>query len=200
MPRRCAVRFAGSVFIGDEILLEVGFDAALAGLAKLARDDALTSASEDAYGEGVKDLIRVGQLGSVPDTSKQIEVRFRSLATRDDCAGLAVRWEATGPGGGLFPALDADITVMPVGEQATLLRVAGSYRPMPGARHSARRGARRGDLAPGCRGHDADIVEPHRGCHRPSSSQRGLIRDSAGPLIGANRQRDRTRKISCCCR
>jgi hypothetical protein len=121
------------VFIDHEVLLEVGFDPARAGLAKLARDNALTSASEDAYGEGIEDLIRVGPLGSVPGASKLVQVRFRELAERDDRAGLAVRWEATGPGGGLFPALDADITVTPVDGQTTMLRLAGSYRPPLGA-------------------------------------------------------------------
>jgi hypothetical protein len=121
------------VFIEDEVLLEAGFDAARDGLAKLAHDHALTSVSEDAYGEGVKDLIRVGPLGAVPGTSKLVEVRFRNLARGDDCAGLAVRWEATGPGGGLFPALDADITVIPLNEQTSLLKFAGSYRPPLGA-------------------------------------------------------------------
>jgi hypothetical protein len=117
------------VFIQEQVLMEADFDQARAGLAKLARDNALTSASEDAYGEGIKDLIRVGPLGSVPGTSKLVQVRFRELAQRDDRAGLAVRWEATGPGGGLFPALDADITVTPVDEQTITLRLAGSYRP-----------------------------------------------------------------------
>jgi len=121
------------VFIEDEVLLEADFDAARAGLAKLAVDDGLTSASEDAYTEGVTELIRVGPLGSVPGTSKLVRVRFQDLVTRDDHAGLAVRWEATGPGGGLFPALDADITLTPAGEATVILRLAGSYRPPLGA-------------------------------------------------------------------
>jgi hypothetical protein len=65
--------------------------------------------------------------------SKLVEVRFQNLVKRDDYAGLAVRWEATGPGGGLFPALDADITVTPAGEQTTLLKLTGTYRPPLGA-------------------------------------------------------------------
>jgi hypothetical protein len=117
------------VFIEDEVLLATGFDAARAGLAKLGSDNALTSASEDAYSEGVTELIRVGPLGPVPGTSKLVQVRFQHLVTRDGHAGLAVRWEATGPGGSLFPALDADITVTPAGGQAAVLRLAGSYRP-----------------------------------------------------------------------
>lgn len=122
-----------TVFINDEVVLEVGFEAARAGLAKLALDDGLTSASEDAYTEGVTELIRVGPLGSIPGTSKLVKVRFQNLVTSDDQAGLAVRWEAIGPGGSLFPALDADITVMPAGERTALLRLVGSYRPPLGA-------------------------------------------------------------------
>jgi hypothetical protein len=126
------VRFTSSVFINDETLLDVGFDAAQARLANRALSDTLTSASEDAYGEGVTELIRVGP-GSALVTSKLVEVRFQNLVKRDDFAGLAMRWEATGPGGGLFPALDADITVTPAGEQITLLKITGTYRPPLGA-------------------------------------------------------------------
>jgi len=117
------------MFVGDEVPLNVGLDAARTGLANLAIGDGLTSASKDAYGEGVTELIRVGPLGSVPGTSKLVQVRFRNLTERDDYAGLAVRWEATGPGGGLFPALDANITVTPAEGRTTVLRLAGSYRP-----------------------------------------------------------------------
>lgn len=115
------------------MLLETRFDAARAGLAKLALGDGLTSASAHAYSEGVTELIRVGPLGTAPGTSKLVRVRFQSLVTHDDHAGLAVRWEATGTGGGLFPALDADLTMMPGAEQTTMLRLVGSYRPPLGA-------------------------------------------------------------------
>jgi hypothetical protein len=117
------------VFIDEQVPLEAGFGTARAGLANLARGGVLASASAKAYGEGVAELVRVGPLGAVPGTSKLVEVRFQDLVERDDCAGLAVRWEATGPGGGLFPALDADITVLPAGERSTVLRLSGSYRP-----------------------------------------------------------------------
>jgi hypothetical protein len=60
-------------------------------------------------------------------------VHFRDLVMRDDSAVLMLRWEATGLGGRLFPALDADITLTPAGEHATLLRLAGCYRPPLGS-------------------------------------------------------------------
>ena len=44
------------------------------------------------------------------------------------CARLWLRWEAIGPDGTLFPALDADLTLSPAGEDTTLLWLAGIYR------------------------------------------------------------------------
>jgi hypothetical protein len=38
-----------------------------------------------------------------------------------------------GPGGALFPALDADITLAPAGVRAATLTLAGAYRPPLGA-------------------------------------------------------------------
>jgi len=45
---------------------------------------------------------------------------------------LALRWAAIGPGGALFPALDADITLRPCGEEACVLALNGVYRAPPG--------------------------------------------------------------------
>ena len=58
-----------------------------------------------------------------------MEVRFRDLVSHGESAVLSLRWETAGPGGGLFPVLDADITLTPAGESATALSLAGSYRP-----------------------------------------------------------------------
>jgi len=55
-------------------------------------------------------------------------VRFLKLAMRGDSAVLVLRWEAEGPGGKLFPAFDADITLVPDGG-GTRLTLAGVYRP-----------------------------------------------------------------------
>jgi hypothetical protein len=44
---------------------------------------------------------------------------------------MALRWEAAGPGGGLFPVLDANLTLTPApGSGAgSVLELAGVYRP-----------------------------------------------------------------------
>jgi carbon monoxide dehydrogenase subunit G len=110
-------------------MLGLSFRAAQIRLANLAHGGLLTSASEGAYGDGLAGLIRVGPMGAVPGASKLVDVRFRDLVIRDDTALLTLRWHATGPGGALFPALDADITLTPAGDQATRLTLAGAYRP-----------------------------------------------------------------------
>lgn len=129
-------RFTEGVFVGDQTQLGVGFDAARAGLANLARGGSLTTVSAAAYGAGLTGLARVGPPGSVRGISRLAGVRSRYQATGDGAAVLALRWEATGPGERLFPALDADITLTPAGEQATLLRLAAVYRAPHGSQEA----------------------------------------------------------------
>jgi hypothetical protein len=113
------------MFVGDEVLLDVGFTVARARLANLARSGMLRGASEDAYGIGI-----VGLPGAAaPGRAGLARVQVRELAESDDFAGLAIRWEVTGPGGGLFPVLDADIKLTPVADRTTVLTLAGVYRP-----------------------------------------------------------------------
>ena len=113
------------MFVGDEVVLDVSFAVAQARLADLMRSELLRSASEDAYGAGITGLARVGALG----LGKVVRVHVRQLAEAGGHAGLAIRWEAAGPGGGLFPALDADIRLVPAADQTTLLVLTGVYRP-----------------------------------------------------------------------
>ena len=121
------------MFVGDEMQLEISFAVARDRLRQLAEAGGLLGSSEDAYDHATTGLQRVG----VPGLSKLVRVQVRELAWTDRSVGLAIRWEATGPGGGLFPVLDADITMFPAGEQVTILAVAGAYRPPLGAMGAA---------------------------------------------------------------
>ncbi len=112
------------MFIGAEVRLDVGFNAAQARLANLARGRLLRRACDDAYHD-----LGVGPLGAAPGLSRLVAVRFTDMAVHEDFAIVAIRWEATGPGGALFPALDADLKLTPAGDQATMLAVSGAYRP-----------------------------------------------------------------------
>lgn len=121
------------MFVADELRLGAGLDAARAGLAKLAHRGLLMSISARAYSEGLTGVLWAGSLPSVHHPAfKLVNVHSGDLVMRDDSAELAVRWEATGPDGIRFPALDADIILVPAGEAATLLQIIGVYRPPPG--------------------------------------------------------------------
>jgi hypothetical protein len=119
------------MFVGDEVRLDVSFAVAREKLTRLGQSGALSGTSEDAYGPG---LTRVGVVGvgvagvGVAGVAKLVRVQVRELSWTDLSAGLALRWEATGAGGGLFPVLDADLKLAPDGE-GTMLSMAGSYRP-----------------------------------------------------------------------
>jgi len=117
------------MFVREELALDVGYEAARAQLASVMHGGFLRTASESAYDNGLVILIRVGPLGDVPGVSKLVRVHFRELVTRPDSTVLTLRWEATGPGGRLFPALDADITLTPSGADETRLTLTGAYRP-----------------------------------------------------------------------
>jgi hypothetical protein len=115
------------MFVSDEVRLDVGFAVARERLTRLSESGALFGTSVDAYDHGT--LARVGPAG----VSKLVRVQVRELSWTDRSAGLALRWEATGVGGGLFPVLDADLKLAPTGDQGTLLTMAGAYRPPLGS-------------------------------------------------------------------
>lgn len=117
------------MFAAQELDLEVSFRAAQARLVNLAHQEWLSDASQHAYENGLAELIRVGPLGEVPGASKLVLVRFLEPVYRGDVMTLGLRWEATGATSGLFPVLDADITLTPTSEHTTRLALAGSYRP-----------------------------------------------------------------------
>lgn len=117
------------VFVSGEVQLDVSVNAARARLLSLIRGGALLTASQHAYGDAVTGLSRPGQPGPGPATSRLVEAKFREPVNHGDSVVLALRWEAIGPDGGLFPALDADITLAAAGNGATSLRLAGAYRP-----------------------------------------------------------------------
>jgi hypothetical protein len=111
---------SGSVFVGDHIVMDVCLDSAKCQLKRLAGDSVLLGASEYAYGTGIT--------GLAAGMSRLVGVRPGDLVEIGGCARLWLRWEAIGSDGALFPALDADLTLSPAGENTTVLRLAGEYR------------------------------------------------------------------------
>lgn len=118
------------VFISDEVRVEVSLQAAGTHTASLLTGVALTSASRAAWREGIA---RVGPAGPILGLSKLVHVRVTEPVQRGAVIVLALRWEATGVGERLFPVLDADLTLIPDGNDATLIGLQGVYRPPAGS-------------------------------------------------------------------
>jgi hypothetical protein len=121
------------MFVCDDRVLPVGFAVASARLGELAYGRLLDGVSERVYHGGVQYLLRVGPAGAVPGTSRLVRVQFSDRTYRDGETTVALRWQATGASGGLFPALDADIRLAAEGAHRTRVTLTGSYRPPLGA-------------------------------------------------------------------
>lgn len=121
------------MFVSYQLLLPVAFHATQARLENLTHGGWLSTASGDAYADGLAGLIRVGPFGNVLGASKLVEVSLLEPVPHDDIMVLPLRWEATGMAGRLFPVLDADLTVTPAAPGQTLMKLDGAYRPPLGA-------------------------------------------------------------------
>ena len=117
---------SANVFVGDYVLLDVGFPAARHKLGRLARDGVLLSAAEYAYGVGITGQVET--VGPAAGMSRLAGVRAEDIADTPDGARLWLRWEAIGPDGAVYPALDAVLTLTPAGEATISLALAGVYR------------------------------------------------------------------------
>jgi hypothetical protein len=129
------------VFVTDEVSVDTGFRAAQARFANLLHGSWLAEVSGAAYGGGFTGLLRVGPAG--PAGAKLVRVRFLDPVYRGDVMTVGLRWEATGTAGGLFPVLDADISISPAweatapagegispaGKESARLALSGAYRP-----------------------------------------------------------------------
>jgi hypothetical protein len=117
------------VFVSDGRTVPVSFTVAASRLEELARGRLLDGVSERVYQGGVEYLLRVGPAGAVPGVSRLVRVRFAEPVYHGGEVSLALRWEATGTVGGLFPALDADIRLAADGGHGSRVTLTGSYRP-----------------------------------------------------------------------
>jgi hypothetical protein len=114
------------VFLEERILVPMPADDAQGRLlAHLRGDDDLQVASAGAFTDGRRVLMRAGTAG----LTKQVQVQVLDPYERPDATVIPLRWIATGPAGGLFPQLDANIELSAVDQGHTQLALVGSYRP-----------------------------------------------------------------------
>ena len=129
------------MFICDEVRAPASPAAAAARLAALARGSSLAQVSHAAWDSGITAqpspelavlrLVRVQCRGPGHPGPVQADAWGGG---RGGKKALIVRWEAAAGNAVPFAALDADITLIPDGDHAVLLGLAGVYRTPPGTR------------------------------------------------------------------
>ena len=158
------------MFVAHELPVDTGLREAQARFANLLHGGWLAEASAAAYDGAVTGLLRVGPAGFA--TAKLVRVSLLDPVYRDEVMTIGLRWEATGPAGGLFPVLDANISILPGqdegtadGKQTARLALTGSYRPPLGRLGAA-----------------LDQVALHRVA---TATIRALLQDVAAALTGS---------------
>jgi hypothetical protein len=129
--------------VGVRVALNTGFHAARARLKILARGGTLLRASEVAYGEGIAGLAELA--GPAVGLTRLVGVCLEDLTGTDDCAHIALQWEAIGadgrrparaPGRAVGRALRRGLPALPTRLGCCLQPVVRLRRP-PGCRLSA---------------------------------------------------------------
>jgi hypothetical protein len=90
---------------------------------------ALEDVSQKVYDGGLTTRLRVGPLGGLHGLSKLVRVRTLEPVHIGGKTMVAIRWDATGLTGELFPALDAQLTLIPAGDDRCDVELLGIYRP-----------------------------------------------------------------------
>lgn len=175
------------MFATHEVTIDVPFEVAAVRLADRLTGNALDETSKAAYEDSLVTLMRVGPFGDLSGLSKLVRVRIAEPAQHSAVVSVALRWEATGAAGDLFPVLDADLVIAPADFGRTRLALTGSYRPPFGRagavldraimRHLATATIR--SLVEGM----ADVIsrtEPHQGAERAPPGPRRLAAEPGG--------------------
>jgi hypothetical protein len=113
------------VFVEEVMPIAVPVGVARERLLAFLQVDGLQAVSSDAFSEGLALLLRAGFAG----LSKQVAVQHMPAYLRGDTIVIPIRWVATGPVGGLFPPLDANLELDPAEGGTSRLGLRGSYRP-----------------------------------------------------------------------
>lgn len=137
MRTRWLAAMVEDMFVAEDLVVGIGLRAAQARFANLIHGTWLAEVSKTSYDQGVTGLLRVGP--ARPVAAKLVLVSFLEPVYRGEVMTVGIRWEATGGAGGLFPVLDANITISPAspasgadiarGKESIRLALVGSYRP-----------------------------------------------------------------------
>jgi hypothetical protein len=117
------------MFAAYQVAIDAPYHVVSDRLNHLMNWSVLHGVSEAAYEGGLETLLRVGPFGATRGLSRLVRVHSLKPVRRNGETTVALRWEATGVTGDLFPVLDAQLTLAPDGEHRSRLELVGSYRP-----------------------------------------------------------------------
>jgi hypothetical protein len=111
--------------------LPIGADLVETALVGATTDDWLPGIARDANHRGDVLLAEVG-FGDDVRIARQVAIDLGEVVRMPSKTVVPMRWQATGAAG-LFPALDADLEIAPLGPHRTQLAVSARYVPPLGA-------------------------------------------------------------------
>jgi hypothetical protein len=88
----------------------------------------VTDGANAAYAEGERLCLTLSPTGSAPGIGKRVQVELGAGYPRGEGFVVPLSWWATGPQR-LFPTLDADLEIMPLGPDQVMLTLMGRYEP-----------------------------------------------------------------------
>jgi hypothetical protein len=92
----------------------------------------LTDGASAAYADGERLFLTVSATGGDASLGKRVHIDLGDAYPRGDGLVLPLNWWATGAQR-LFPTLDADLEIMPMGPDQVMLTLMGRYEPPLGA-------------------------------------------------------------------
>ena len=92
----------------------------------------LTDGATAAYADGERLFITMSPSDGEMTIGKRVQVELGAAHARGEGSVVPLSWWATGPQR-LFPTLDADLEIMPMGPDQVMLTLMGRYEPPLGA-------------------------------------------------------------------
>lgn len=121
-------RLNSGVFVEAELSVALPFRVAKEALDRALADGGLVAESRRAVDDGLVFLMPVGPRGS-QGPAREVVVRLLAGRPVGDSFVVPLRWEARGPTGRLFPALDANLELTATDPDASRLSIIGRYEP-----------------------------------------------------------------------
>lgn len=126
--RGSLARLNSGVFVESEVSVVLPFQVAKEALDHALADGGLVAESRRAVDDGLVFLMPVGPRGS-HGPAREVVVRLLAGRPVGDSFVVPLRWEARGPTGRLFPALDANLELTATDPDASRLSIIGRYEP-----------------------------------------------------------------------